>query len=98
MNELREKDFVKVPPGGAFDPYQSIDDHGFSPNVQQLHPGNFRAAGEYRLRFVYSTRSDKMGEWFGDVTNAKLAHLFRQVPKVEVRSNELKVTVVEPGK
>ncbi len=101
MNPLRGEDFVKVAPGATFNPYRSIDDHGFF-SAHQLDPHTFRTAGEYRIRFVYSTQSDTITEWAGDgraavAANEKLVGMFRQVPKVEVRSNEIKVTIVGHG-
>lgn len=102
MNTLREKDFVQVPAGKAFDPYQNVDDFGFF-SANQLTPSTFQTAGEYRIRFVYSTKSDTIAEWGGYGRNKvaedpKLIGMFQQVPKVEISSNEIKVTVVEPGK
>ena len=100
VNVLREKDFIKVPPGGTFDPYDR--GHGFFPAIQ-LHPSTFRKAQEYRIRFVYSTKSEDIAHWRGDdwdrvaaQEKRKIAAMFGQVPKVEVTSNEVKVTVVEP--
>jgi hypothetical protein len=61
MNRLREKDFVQVPPGGKFDPYQNIDDHGFFRSTQ-LWPPTFNSTGTYRVRFVYSTRDGDIRE------------------------------------
>ncbi len=97
MNTLREKDFVRVPPGGTFDPYQRVDGYGFFP-AHQLSPDTFRMPGEYRIQFVYSTDSNNLFEWGGDgrtevASDEKLIGMFKQVPKVEVRSNEVKVTV-----
>jgi hypothetical protein len=102
MNTLREKDFVKVSPGSEFDPYQHIDEGGFF-HAHQLDACTFRSAGEFRIRFVYSTVNDSIAMWGGDgrdwvAANEKLVGLFKKVPKVEVRSNEIKVTVVEPDK
>jgi hypothetical protein len=102
MNTLREKDFVKLPPSCAFDPYQRIDNSGFFA-AHQLAPSTFRTAGEYRIRFVYSTKGEAIGKWVGDglnqaAANEKLIGLLKQVPKVEVWSDEIKVTVVEPRK
>ena len=99
---LREKHFVKVLPGQAFDPYdQSV---GFFPAVQ-LDPVVFRAPGAYRVRFVYSTMSDNIalwrnGGWEGIPENErpKILALFSRIPKLEVRSNEITVTVVAVGK
>lgn len=102
MNTLREKDFVKVTPGEAFDPYQHIDDFGFFQS-HQLVPRNFQSAGEYRIRFVYSTKSNNIAAWGGDgcdkvAADERLVGLFGQVPKFEIRSNEIKINVVESGK
>jgi hypothetical protein len=102
MNTLREKDFVKVPPGSEFDPYQHIDEGGFF-SAHQLDACTFRSAGEFRIQFVYCTANDSITKWGGDgrswvAADEKLVGLFKKVPKVEVRSNEIKVTVVEPDK
>lgn len=102
MDPLEEEHFAKVPPGGAFDPYQRTDDYRFF-SAHQLRPSTFRTAGEYRIRFVYSTNSDALAEWGGGDrvefgVDERQAGMLRRVPKVKVRSNEIKVTVVEPGK
>jgi hypothetical protein len=102
MNTLREKDFVKVPPRGKFNPYQRTDDYGFF-SAHQLAAHNFNTPGEYRIRFVYSAKEPNIAKWGGDgrdtvAANEKLVNLFKQVPKVEIKSNEIKVIVVEPGK
>jgi hypothetical protein len=99
---LREKDFVKVTPGEAFDPYdQSL---GFFPAVQ-LDPAVFRAPGAYRVRFVYSTKSDDIALWRNGGWNGtpederpKILDLFDQVPKLEVRSDEISITIVAAAK
>jgi hypothetical protein len=101
-NTLRIKDFAKVPPRGTFDPYQQIDEPGFFP-AHQLSAGTFRTPGVYRLRFVYSTKSDDIGAWAGDggralAANEEIMNLFKQVPRVEVRSNEIVLTVAAPSK
>ena len=99
---LREKDFVKVLPGEMFDPYDQSA--GFFPALQ-LDPFVFRTPGAYRVRFVYSTMSDSIalwrnGGWEGVPADErpKILALFARVPKLEVRSNELTVTVVAVGK
>lgn len=94
MNRLREKDFVKVAPGGKFSPYQKVDDHGFFP-AHQLSAGTFAAEGKYRIRFFYSTDKADIKYWLGDgATSENLERLFKQVPKLTLRSNEITVTVV----
>ena len=96
MNGLREKDFMKVPPGSTFNPYQFIDDLGFFYSVR-LNPVTFPTTGEYHIRFVYSTKSGDIAEWAGDRYEGNIKELrsmLRQVPKVEIASNEIKITVV----
>ncbi len=99
MNTLRAKDFMKVPAGGTFNPYQHVDQSGFF-SAHQLYPENFRQPGEYRFRFVYSTANNDIGAWGGDggasvAKDAEIMRMFRLVPKVEVQSEEFKLTVVE---
>jgi len=95
MNPLREKDFVRVPPGGKFDPYQRIDDEGFFSSIQ-LCPRTFSSTGRYRVRFVYCTRNGDIRDWGGwkVASDAKILSMFERVPKVEVNSNEIAITVV----
>jgi hypothetical protein len=96
MNSLRPEDFVKVPSGGKFNPY-GIDEHNRS-SAYEIFPQWFGAVGEYRIRFVYSTDSERLSDWLGDlgqVSPGKLGELFKQVPKGKVMSNEVKVTVVK---
>ena len=109
MNAIREKDFVKAPRGGKFDPYQKIDDGGFF-GSSQISPATFRAEGEYRIRFVYSTDRADPKYWLGDVngdaaemlttggTNEEVVKLLAKVPKTTVSSNEITVKVVRPNK
>lgn len=92
-NDLRVEDFVKVPPGGRFDPYQTIDGYGFFSN-HLLRATNFKMAGEYRLRFVYSTAAT-LGSFRGDASNLQLAALFEKVPKTTVKSNEIRLKFID---
>jgi hypothetical protein len=109
MNAIREKDFVKVRPGGKFNPYQKIDDLGFF-GTSLITPATFQAEGEYRIRFVYSTDRADPKFWVGDVhgnvsemlnagtTNENVVKLLAKVPKTTVSSNEITVKVVRPKK
>lgn len=102
MNGLGAEDFVKVPPGESFDPYQHTDGHGFF-SAEQLEPENFRQPGVYRIRFIYSAKSDDLGAWGrgggeSSEVNTEIVKMFQLVPKVEVRSDEFALTVVAPGK
>jgi hypothetical protein len=105
MNSIREKDFIKVPPGGKFNPYQTIDEHGFF-GSSQITPTTFQAEGEYRIRFVYSTDQKESKYWLGDAhgdqsemlntggSNESVVKLLAQVPKTTVSSNEVTIQVV----
>ena len=98
MNTLREKDFVKVPPRGRFDPFQDIDDYGFF-GPDELSASRFHVAGKYRVRFVYSSSCANIRDWSGDdpnavMSNAKIASMFEHVPKVDVKSNEIEINVI----
>jgi hypothetical protein len=109
MNALREKDFVKVPPGGKFNPYQKIDDSGFFPS-SQLTPAMFRGEGEYRIRFIYSTGKAEPKYWLADAhgnsaamlrtggSTENLVKLLALVPKTTVSSNEITIKVVNAKK
>ena len=107
MNTIREKDFVKVPRGGKFNPYQQIDGHGFF-GTSLMVPATFQAVGEYRIRYVYSTENADPKCWLGDVrgsvaemlnaggTHENVVKLLAQVPKTTVSSNEITIKVVRP--
>jgi hypothetical protein len=97
-NALRARDFVKVPRGGKFDPYQTIDDQGFFP-AHDICPETFSAPGTYHVRFVYSTRNGDIRDWGGGAvqSNAMILAKFKRVPKVDVKSNEIAITVVAAG-
>jgi hypothetical protein len=109
MNAIREKDFVKVPRGGKFNPYQKIDEYGFF-GTSLITPAIFRAEGEYRIRFVYSTDKAEPKFWLGDANgdvaeilntgsaNENVVKLLAKVPKTRVSSNEITVKVVRPMK
>jgi hypothetical protein len=87
-----------VPVGGKFDPYQSIDEQGFF-RAEQLSLRTFSSTGRYRVRFVYSTRNSDIRDWGGwtVASDAKILALFKRVPRVDVKSNEIAITVVATG-
>jgi hypothetical protein len=109
MNAIREKDFVKVPRGGKFDPYQKIDEGGFF-GTSLITPATFATEGEYRIRFIYSTERAEPRFWLGDAngdvgemlntggTKEKVVTLLADVPKTTVSSNEITVRVIKPKK
>lgn len=100
QNPLKVNDFVRVGVGGRFNPYQAINGHGFFSSYQISESG-FPVAGKYRVRFVYSTAAGNLEKWQGTVWrdqvtgNKNIQRLFKRVPKVEVKSNVIEVTVVE---
>jgi hypothetical protein len=98
MNILEEDDFVKVPAGGTFNPFQVGDHHRICWN-NVLSGDMFSREGQYRVRFVYSTLAHDFSEWEGvgpsidPRTRIKLERLLAQVPKTTVTSNEIVVEV-----
>lgn len=99
MNTLCAQDFVVVPGGKAWDPYKPVNNHSFF-SSGDLNSLTFGTPGEYRIRFVYSTKNGDIAKWAGDgrtqvAASKELNALFKKVPKLELKSNEIKVTVVE---
>jgi len=99
MNVLRTADFVAVAAGGTFNPYGG---GFFAP--YQFHQFPVTTPGDYTLRFYYST-SDRVQDYFGDErmmgrTNAtpEIQRLFKRVPKLELKSNELKLKFTPKAK
>jgi hypothetical protein len=97
VNGLRADDFVAVPPRGEFDPFDPIPGRG-SFGTDELGGGLFDIPGKYRIQFVYSTAATEIGRWFGNAADPAIVALLARVPKVEVRSNVLELTVVPAGK
>jgi hypothetical protein len=100
-NTLRPADFFQVPAGRSFDPFQNVDSYGFF-SAHQIRAENFTKPGEYRIRFFYSSASSDIKEWGGDgaaqvAADAGLLRLFRVVPKLQVQSEEFRLTVVAPA-
>jgi len=99
MNVLRTADFVAVPAGGAFNPFGA---GFFAP--YQFYQFPVIAPGDYTLHFYYST-SDRIQDYFGDErmmgrTNAApgIQRLFKRVPKLELKSNGLKLKFMPKAK
>lgn len=99
MNILRTADFVAVPAGGTFNPFGA---GFFAPH--QFYQFPVTKPGDYTLRFYYST-SDRIQDYFGDErmmgrTNASpdIQRLFKRVPKLELKSNELKLKFTPKAK
>lgn len=91
MNDLNATDFVVVPAGDAFEPLGK----GFS-RLSGFHPFQITTPGDYTLRFSYST-SDRVQDYFGLVqrrqpdASPEIQRLFERVPKLDLKSNELKL-------
>ncbi len=95
MNPIRPEDFVRIGPGATFDPYRTIDDHGFFANIK-LRPENFDKVGTYILQFTYATDSDVADEWSpAPEMNGRGygLNLLLKVPRVRVQSETVKVVV-----
>jgi hypothetical protein len=99
MNVLRTEDFVAVPAGGTFDPFGK---GFFPPRLLSRFP--VTVPGDYTLRFSYST-SDRVQDYFGDEGRSgqttaapEIQRLFERVPKVDLKSNELKLKFIAKPK
>lgn len=97
-----DKSFVHVPSSGEYNPY-TLPNFPEEPrsgyaSSHQLLPWHYIVPGVYRFRFIYSTAQHDISWWLGtnhaDVST--FYHLFRQVPKCHVVSNEVKVLVMFP--
>lgn len=100
QNGIRVADFVKVPSGGKFNPYQRIDQYGFFDSAQ-ITAQTFDTPGEYRIRFFYSSASESFAAWAGnsydknkEPQNTQVRTYFEKVPKTALASNEIKVTIL----
>jgi len=92
MNVLKTTDFVTVPAGDTFNPFGN----GFFPPVQ-FYRFPVTQPGDYTFRFSYST-SDRVEDYFGDermsgqkIAAPEIQRLFERVPKLDLKSNELKL-------
>ena len=98
MNVLKTTDFIAVPAGKTFNPFGK----GFFP-PSQFYQFPVTTPGDYTLHFYYST-SDRVQDYFGDErgsqTNAtpEIQRLFERVPKLELKSNTLKLKFVPKSK
>lgn len=99
-NPIRLTDFVKVMQGDSFDPLKDSFD--------KLYPGNFPKRGKYKVTFYYSTNECDLLKWMGDegydyskneiaapkkAAYEQLLRLFAKVPRVELISNTLIITI-----
>jgi hypothetical protein len=95
--DLRKTDFVVVPDGETFNPFGK----GFFPPLQ-LERLAVTTPGVYTFRFSYAT-SDRVEDYLGDArppaglsgiydpVTPEIRRLFERVPKLELKSNELKL-------
>jgi hypothetical protein len=100
MNTLKPQDFVFVKDGAKFNPYMRLVEYGFFTDYTTTNSLTFQTPGVYRIQFHYSTNSHKLNDFMGDrplqqekAKNQKLVTLLKQVPKVDLVSNELEITV-----
>ena len=98
-NTLRLEDFQLVKAGGNFDPYENVGVYGFFQDHNITNQKSFRNTGIYKIKFHYSTNSDKLEDYTGDKIfqnnkqySIKIASFFKQVPKLDIQSNEIEIT------
>jgi hypothetical protein len=88
---LRSGDFVRLAPGGSFDP----QGEGFVP-IQQLAWFKPSEPGTYRLRICFDATAQDPRQWLGHTSvrdQHKVEGLLAQVPRVKVWSNALEINV-----
>jgi len=95
MNTLKITDFVRVAADTDFNPYGQ----GFF-GSRQIYRFEQLPPGTYILRFYYQTSTNDVQDYFGDermmekkITFPKIQKLFEAVPLIDIKSNELKITV-----
>ncbi len=85
MNGLSEADFVRLAPGGAFDPF----DNGWLPYGIQI--GRFAKAGKYVATFRYSTNEPQVKKWLGlpppSALPEELSQRFRHIPLLDLSAS-----------
>ena len=104
MNMLRVENFVRVPAREVFSPFGEGFFSWLPYPVDFLDFGVRQEPGTYTVRYYYSTSGDKVSDYFGDERIAaalsgkefsvepEIQRRFDQVPHVELRSKELKIT------
>jgi hypothetical protein len=100
MNSLKPQDFRFVKAGSKFNPYENIGDYGFFTDFTTTNSETFKSRGIYKIQFHYSTNSQNIKDFMGDrplqqdrVTMQKLVSLLKQVPRVDIVSNEIEITI-----
>ena len=97
LNALERGDFVRLPPGGQFDPFRRFTHPTYFGS--HLSAKSFPIPGVYRIRFHYSTADRNVGSWLGDwplgagARINEMADLLRRVPNVNF-TTEISVRVV----
>jgi hypothetical protein len=92
MGLLRAEDFALVPGREAFNPFGK----GFFPSYP--FPVSRQEPGTFAVRFFYSTSSRRVSDYFGAYSGREfpvkpeIQQRFDQIPHVELRSKELKIT------
>ncbi len=89
MNPLTVKDFVLTPAGKDF----LLG--GLIPN--ELHDFSVKKSGIYRVKFFYSTSSEKIQDYMGigrmtAAASPQFQQMFERVPKFDLESNTLTIT------
>ena len=85
MNLLKAKDFTKVEPGEAFDPF-----------ADSMLRSPITVPGNYTVRFFYSTQREEIEWYHGNRDMFDLLWMFERMPKVAVWSADLSISFVPP--
>lgn len=95
LNPLKTTDFVKVLPDADFNPYGE----GFVGPWELSRFSTF-VPGDYVVRFHYQTSAERVEQFLGAERLAgerrpsdEIMKLFASLPSIEVKSNDLKITV-----
>jgi hypothetical protein len=103
-NPLRVEDFKVVKSREAFNPFESIDNHGFFPDYASTQKETFRNPGIYKIQFHYSTNDVEIEKFRGSISAENWAkhydttaiyQLFAKVPKIELVSNTIEIEIRE---
>jgi len=100
LNTLRPPDFRLVKASTKFNPYESLDEYGFFTDFTTTNSETFKNPGVYKIQFHYCTHSQDIKDFIGDrpihqdkAKTQNLISLLKQVPKVDIVSNEIEITV-----
>ncbi|MES2331694.1 MAG: hypothetical protein V4539_18955 [Bacteroidota bacterium] len=101
-NPIREIEIKLIKPKEKFNPYEPIDNYGFFGDHASMQKETFRNPGVYKIQFHYSTNTQdtrnfigNFGIWTADADSVKLKELLRRVPRIDLVSNPIEITIGE---